>query len=169
MCEMLPTSGWAERSEHPNRGGVNLKRNIVRYSLALVIAGTVGFVIFLYVVLAPFAERRRHAERAFGPLKDLSPLILDNAFGVYMVEFSPSSQLTDDNASRLLQLNELPAKYELTLTLSTMRITDASIPRLSELKSVDQLVVVDSGITDTGIADLEAALPGTYVTLRIGD
>jgi hypothetical protein len=116
--------------------------------------------------MAPFAERKRDADRAFVPLLDLNPGIWDNAFGVYVIEFHAKSGLSDDNASRLLQLNELPSKYDLTLVLETNKITDVSIPVLAKLISTDLIIAADSGITDSGIAKLDTLLPKTLVPAR---
>lgn len=125
-----------------------------------------GFGVMLYTILAPFDERSRDADRAFVPLLDLNPGILDNAFGVYIVEFDAKSALTDDNASRLLQLNELPSKYDLTLVIKTNKITDVAIPVLAKLTSADLIVTEDSGMTDSGIAELNTLLPSTRVPAR---
>ena len=125
-----------------------------------------GFCVILYIAIAPFAERRRNADRAFLPLRDLYPEIFDNAFGAYVVEFHARSGLNDDNASRLLQLNELPSKYDLTLVLETNKITDFSIPVLAKLTSTDLIIAADSGITDSGIAKLDTLLPRTRVPAR---
>lgn len=112
------------------------------------------------------AERKRDADRAFGPLRDLRPAVWDNAFGVYVIEFGPASLLADDNVSRLLQLNRLPSKYELTLVLETNWITDAAIPTLAQLTSVDWMIIQDSAMTEAGIKQLVSLLPETGVRAR---
>lgn len=145
---------------------MTLRRRLILAVAVVSLLAIVGFCVMLYKALAPFAERRRDADRAFVPLLDMNPGILDNAFGVYIVEFHAKSGLTDDNASRLLQLNELPSKYDLTLVLNTSKITDVSIPVLAKLTSTDLIIAEDSGITDSGIAELGTLLPKARVPAR---
>ena len=145
---------------------MTLKRRITFAFAVVCLVAIAGFCVMLYKVFAPFAARSRDADRAFVPLLDLNPAILDNAFGVYIVEFNAKSGLTDDNAARLLQLNELPSKYDLTLVIKTNKITDVAIPVLAELTSADLLIAEDSGITDSGIAELDTLLPRTRVPAR---
>ncbi len=99
------------------------------------------------------AERRRDADRACCSAARYESRNPRQRFGVYIVEFHDKSGLTDDNASRLLQLNELPSKYDLTLVLNTSKITDVSIPILAKLTSTDLIIAEDSGITDSGIVE----------------
>lgn len=139
----------------------------VIFVIAIVSLVTIAsFSVILHSVTAPFAERKRDADRAFVSLLDLNPRILDNTFGVYIVEFDENSGLADENASRLLQLNELPEKYDLTLVLSTKKISDISIPCLARLTSADLIIVDNSEISDSGITELDTLLANTRVPAR---
>ncbi len=52
----------------------------------------------------------------------------------------------------------------MTLVLRTKEISDASIPLLARLTSTDLMIVGDSGISDSGIVELETLLPNTRVS-----
>lgn len=163
FMEVVAIEDWVDRNSFTDEK--TLKRRIVLVAVVLVMAGVVvGCLSFL--TLASLAERKRDADRAFGPLRDLRPAVWDNAFGVYVIEFGPASLLADNNVSRLLQLNQLPSKYELTLVLETIRITDAAIPTLAQLTSVDWMIVQDSAMTEAGIKQLVSLLQETGVRAR---
>ena len=131
-----------------------------RWFIAVVLlAIATAFAYWYFVLMAPFAKRDADAKIAFTPLIQLKPLILDNAFGVYHVEFWPDSKLTDENVSRILSLNQLPAEYDLTLWLKTPAVTDASIPVLAQLTTTDAIVIDGAGLTPAGLKRLSAANP----------
>ncbi len=69
---------------------ISRRRLIV--SIAIISLVTVAsYSVMRHTVIAPFAERRHDADRAFIPLLDLNPAIFDNEFGVYIVEFGDHS------------------------------------------------------------------------------
>lgn len=101
-------------------------------------------------------ENRRVEASVFMMFADLRADVLHNGFGVFFLEFHDQSLLTDANADRLLHLNDIPPKYEITLILNTKYITDASIETLAKLTSADWLVVDRSGLTADGVKQLES-------------
>jgi citrate lyase alpha subunit len=50
------------------------------------------------------------------------------------------------------------------LYLANSKITDASIPVLKDLEKLAVLNISSTGITDKGVKELMAAIPGCYVT-----
>jgi hypothetical protein len=136
--------------------------------LGIPIAGLAGlFGTAAYIE----AQRVRDADPAFRPLLALGPCILSNPFGLnryccYLVEFTPDSGLTDANIAELDCLNQLPEENELTLTIATPRVTDASLSRLKAIRTLDYLDVTQSAITDDGVEELRQALPSVTVLRR---
>jgi hypothetical protein len=133
-----------------------------------------GIVICISIAFAPFYLQNRENERwlnkVFVPfkVKDLHADCLHNGFGVFVLEFYPYSDLNDSNCDRLLLLNELPERYDLTVEIKTEHITDGSIVTLARLSRVDYLVVDDSGMTPEGIAKLKSLLPQGIVVHNPG-
>lgn len=127
----------------------------------------VGYMC-LAVVLAPFKKRDADAKIAFEPLLELRPVIFDNTFGVYVIEFGSASALSDLTAHKLMSLNKLPSGYDLTLILRTGAVTDQSISTLSRMNTTDTIVLDGAGLTDAGIAALEQSLPGVTLSRRTG-
>ena len=74
--------------------------------------------------------------------------------------------LSDENVSILKSVIRLPPRNELDLTIRTPAVTDASIPVLETLESVDILMVDESGISDTGMQRLREKLKDRLVSLR---
>ncbi len=130
--------------------------------LAALITG-LAVMAYLAILVVSFeigvAKRDADSKHAFELLSHLQPIVLDNKFGVYHIEFDSHSTLTDDNIVELLTLNRLPAEYDLTLWLRTPDITDASIPVLSQLLTTDTIVVDGARLTEQGIARLSSANP----------
>ncbi len=115
--------------------------------------------------------RIRDAKPAFEPLRKLQPVVFSNPapFGryvMYYVEFAESSNLSDENVSTLESLNNLPQQNELELWIKTERVTDASIPSLLKIRTLDGLDVSHSAISDEGIEELVRGLPDTKVMRR---
>lgn len=136
-----------------------------RWLIVTLVAGSLTLsaaIAFWIIALAPFAKREADAKIAFSPLFHLDPEILTNGFGVFHVKFHADSKLTDDNASELLALNRLPAKYDLTLWLKTPAISDASIPVLSKLTTTDAIVFERTNLTDKGLNQLTLANPKIF-------
>jgi hypothetical protein len=123
----------------------------------------IGLLVWTIVTVTPFLtamkERGEVQDRVFMPFEELRADFLHNGFGVFILEFHDHSLLSDENVERLLLLNDMPPKYELTVMLETQNITDESIETLGKLKSVDSLFVDKSGMTDEGVARLELLLP----------
>tara|TARA_R110002049_G_scaffold27283_1_gene93846 strand:- start:1759 stop:2214 length:456 start_codon:yes stop_codon:yes gene_type:complete len=113
----------------------------------------------IWPILAAMRERGVVEEAVFMPFRELRADFLHNGFGVYILEFHDYSLLNDDNATRLLLLNEMPAKYELSLMIETEAVTDSSIDVLSQLQTVDYLYVEKSGLSSDGIMRLQSLLP----------
>jgi hypothetical protein len=118
-------------------------------------------------------ENRRvaDAEKAFAPLLQLRPVILSQPFPFYrncryVIDFPATSTLSDGNVAILTAVNQLPPRNELDLTISTPAVTDASVPVLEALESVDFLMVDKSGISDTGMQRLREKLKDRFVSLR---
>ena len=116
-------------------------------------------------------QRVADAEAAFDPLLQLRPVILSQPFPFhrhcrYVVDFPVASKLSDENVSILKSVNRLPPRNELDLTIRTSAVTDASIPVLETLESVDFLMVDESGISDTGKQRLREKLKDRFVSLR---
>ncbi len=124
-------------------------------------------MILAFVAVAPLLTARKQLgdiqDRVFVPFEELHADFLHNGFGVFILEFPDRSLLSDDNVERLLLLNDMPPKYELTVILETQRITDKSVDTLGKLKSVDSLFVDKSGLTDEGVARLRRLLPSNTV------
>ncbi|WP_164103829.1 hypothetical protein [Candidatus Laterigemmans baculatus] len=133
-----------------------------KLSVGFLMAGIVALV-WAAVVIAPFLVAMSRLadvqERIFMPFAELRAEFLHNGFGVFYLEFREHSLLSDDNVERLLLLNEMPPKYELTLMLETPGVTDKSIDTLAKLTTVDYLFVDKSGMTADGVAKLESLLP----------
>lgn len=114
--------------------------------------------------------RVRDADSAFKPLASLAPIVLSQPCGTrycrYVLELPAQSGLNDDNAAVLQSLNSLPTPNTLDVTISTERITDASLPVLASLRSVDLLDVTKSGVTDQGISKLQTAMPNVVIPTR---
>ena len=108
-------------------------------------------------------ERGEVQDRVFMPFKELQAEFLHNGFGVFILEFHDHSLLSDNNVERLLLLNEMPPKYELTVMLETQNVTDGSIDTLAKLKTVDSLFIDKSGMTNEGVAKLKLLLPENTV------
>lgn len=138
-----------------------------KLSIGLLAVGA-GTIILTGVIITPFFmamnERSDVQDQVFMPFAELRADFLQNGFGVFYLEFNDSSLLTDENVERLLLLNEMPQKYELTLMLDTPRITDESIDTLAKLRTVDRLVVGKSGMTTEGVSKLESLLPAGIVS-----
>ncbi|MFG0261466.1 MAG: hypothetical protein ACF788_03660 [Novipirellula sp. JB048] len=124
------------------------------------------FAVLLHRALQPFAERARHADAAFTPLTDLRIGSLENGFGVYYLCFGDTCLLNDDNIDRIKTINRLPLQYDLTVEIGTKAVTDRSIPVIADLKSIDYLIVGESGISDVGLQRLADRMPGTTVQQR---
>ena len=139
----------------------------LNYILAAALCSGVAAIACYAILYIPFfiavAKRDADSKRAFLPLTNMRPIVLDNRFGVYHVEFDGDSTLSDANVLELLTLNRLPDEYDLTLWLKTSNITDASIPVLSQLKTTDTIVMEDTGITEQGIAQLASNNPGLRI------
>ena len=133
------------------------------FTLVAALVTGLAVLAYLAIVIVPFAigvaKRDADSKLAFEPLGHLRPIVLDNGFGVYHVEFDSYSTLADDNVHEVLTLNRLPAEYDLTLWLKTPAITDASIPVLSQLLTTDTIVLDGAGLTVEGIARLSSANP----------
>ena len=128
----------------------------------------IGVLVWAIVSITPFLmamkERGDVQERVFMPFAELRADFLHNGFGVFILEFHNHSLLSDENVERLLLLNEMPPKYELTLMLETQKVTDKSLDTLAKLTTVDSLFVDKSGMTDDGVAKLESLLPPNTVS-----
>ncbi len=139
-----------------------MRRSHTFMLLAALITG-LAVIAYLAILDVTFtigvAKRDAESKHAFEPLRHLQPIVLDNKFGTYHVEFDSHSRLTDDNVVELLTLNRLPAEYDLTLWLKTPAITDASIPVLSQLLTTDTIVIDGARLTEQGIARLSSANP----------
>jgi len=138
--------------------------------------------VVIVLVSAPFAaffgsmaliERQRvaDAERAFLPILHLEPIILSQPVAFYrhcryVVEFPSGCKLTDDNIGQLESLNLLPERNTLDVTIHTKNVTDASVTRLSSIKTFDLIAVDDTAITDKGIEKLREALPHAIIPTR---
>lgn len=68
-------------------------------------------------------------------------------------------QLTDVGASYLGRLQHLQC-----LWLGGRRITDYSVPLLTQLKGLNELVLMETSVTETGISALKAGLPECRVS-----
>ena len=110
-------------------------------------------------------ERGEHELNAIHPLEQLRPEYLHNGFGVYILTFNETSQLRDANATELLTLNRLPSKYDLTLTIATPEITDASVDVLASFKTVDKLHVERSSLSRDAIRRLSRELPAGVLSI----
>ncbi|KAA1257326.1 hypothetical protein LF1_54750 [Rubripirellula obstinata] len=146
-----------------------LNRRRIAYAFLAVFALLAGGFGFLYVALAPFAQRDADARAAFGPIASLQPEILDNAFGVYIVRFTPDSFLTDRNVSQLLSLNRIPNDSDLTLMIETQSVTDESVTVIRQLTSVDRLHLNRTSISADGIALLVSSLPDCTLSFSATD
>ena len=139
------------------------RRKLLVWSLGIGLTAIVGFTVWAVAVMVPFfsamQERERHVQDSIYPLEHLKPEFLHNGFGVYVLTFRDGSMLTDANAGELLSLNRLPDKYDLTVIIETPSVTDASIEILSQLATVDMMMVEHSGITAEGAHDLGSRLP----------
>src|SRR5437764_3477465 len=116
-------------------------------------------------------QRIADAEMAFAPILQLRPVILSQPLPFhrhcrYVVDFPAESKLSDENISVLKSLNRLPRRNELDLTIRTPYVTDASIPVLESLESVDLLSVDESAISDAGEDRLREKLKDRFVSLR---
>jgi hypothetical protein len=138
--------------------------------IALLVAIAIGVAFWR----AESIERHRVADAtlAFKPLeKALGCEILSsptpfNRYCNYIVMFPPGSLLSDDNVKKLQSLTLLPKDNWLEVEISTLNITDAAIPILSELSNLKSLDVTKSAITDEGIEHLQQALAHTQVIKR---
>lgn len=114
--------------------------------------------------------RIRDAEPAFQSLTSLGCHIYSQPTGSrycrYLVIFPEGTGLSDDNIDDLAPLNRLPANNFLDVVIETDNVTDRSVDSLASIKTIDLLVVVDSGISDTGIEDLKQRMPDTWVNSR---
>lgn len=147
--------------------GIALKRKLVIAGLIFGVVLIAGYT-YLALVLAPFAKRDADAKIAFEPLRELRPVVFDNAFGVYVVEFGDASGLSDSTAHKLTELNKLPSEYDLTLVVKTDAITDKSVDILSRLTTTDTIVLDGTGLSDDGIATLNQSLPVGTLSRRLG-
>lgn len=125
---------------------------------ALVLA---PFLVITGIVLNTVVMRDVEVSPALEPLQPLGANISLSPVGFYrrcafFVMFEPSSHLTDANAEELLSLNKMPLEYPLYLYISRKEVTDESLPTLLKLRKVSRLVVQGSGISDAGIAQLQA-------------
>ncbi|WP_164102521.1 hypothetical protein [Candidatus Laterigemmans baculatus] len=109
-------------------------------------------------------EHDRYVDTVFMPFAELRADFLSNGFGVYILEFRPHSDLSDDNVDQLLLLNDLPRKYDLTVLIETEMVTDASVDTLAQLSCVDSLFVDKSGMTPEGVGKLKSLLPTNTVS-----
>jgi hypothetical protein len=115
--------------------------------------------------------RVRDATLAFEPLSPLNPEILSQPIACqryrrYIVEFSAAGRLNDENVSTLESMNELPTENSLDVVISTPEVTDASLPVLLSLRTVDILDVKRTRISDAGIEELRKGLTETTVLRR---
>jgi hypothetical protein len=122
---------------------------------------------------AKYIEHQRvaDAEKAFAPLLQLRPVILSQPFPFwrhcrYVVDFPAESRLADENVSMLKSLNRLPPRNTLDVTIRTPNVTDASIPVLESLGSIDLLSVDESAISEAGEERLREKLKDRFVSLR---
>jgi hypothetical protein len=114
--------------------------------------------------------RVRDAEPAFRPIESLGCHILSQPYGSrycrYLVTFPPETLLSDSNAATLSSLNKLPKGNTLDVEIPSDRVTDASIPHVAAIETVDTLDVTESGISNDGIEQLKKRMPATYVLER---
>jgi hypothetical protein len=142
---------------------VKLRWKLLIGFLVLGIGASVWAIVAITPFLVAMKERGDVQDRVFMPFAELQADFLHNGFGVFILEFHDHSLLSDENVERLLLLNEMPPKYELTLMLETQNVTDESIDTLAMLKTVDSLFVDKSGMTVEGVARLKLLLPANTV------
>jgi hypothetical protein len=110
------------------------------------------------------------AQPAFGPILPLRAELFSNPCGrrycCYYLRFPPDTRLSDNNVAQLESLRKLPTENELSLTIETPMITDASLHVLMSLRTVDYFDLTKSSVSDNGLMQLSAALPNTKVFRR---
>ncbi len=133
--------------------------------LILPYAGLMGYV--------GYQERLRiqDAIPAFEPIEKLQPEFFSQPFGQrycrYLIDFRAESLLSDANVDMLQSLNKLPEQNTLDISIRTARITDASLPVLASLRTLDSLDVTETALTDAGIEKLQSMLPTATIPSRV--
>jgi hypothetical protein len=148
------------------------KRTITVYLAILLVLVMVSVGGFFGVLRYIEWQRVRDADPTFRPLEPLGVNVLCNPIAghrycTYIAEFTPESKLCDQNVSELASLNTLPRKNWLVLVVSTPRVTDSSLSRLREIRTIDVLDVRKSSISDDGVAELRAAFPKAKILERM--
>jgi len=141
--------------------------------LAIFIIAAVVLLPATFYGLMHYVDHQRYmdADPAFRPILELQPVILSQPIAFcrhcrYVVDFSAESKLSDENISLLESLNRLPSRNVLDVTIRTPNVTDASIPVLENLDSIDMLAVDESAISDAGEQRLRETLEDRFVSLR---
>lgn len=154
------------------RNGVIMRDKTYWIASALIVA-TIACAGAGFFGLQSWVDRLRvrDATPAFEPLTPLNCEILSQPIAFrrhcrYLIEFSSDSSLDDSNAMTLECLNHLPVGNELDVVISTAQVTDAAIPALLLVGSIDILDVTRSGISDAGIERLQQGLSHTEVLKR---
>lgn len=137
---------------------------LIRQCIAIITLVVAGLALLAYITgIAPYfifmREQGKVIDEFIMPFEEMRAVFFYNGFGFFILEFPNNSLLTDENVDRLLRLNGVPDKYDLTLAIETQNVTDASVETLGRLVSVDTLFVEKSAISADGIAKLESLLP----------
>ena len=145
----------------------------------LLIIGTVVIPLVAVALIGAFLvrawmneyARNQEADRAFAPIEKLGLCVFSNPifscrYCTYCIVFEETTRLNDENISQLSTMNELSQENDVMLCINTRNVTDASLPFLKTLSTLDDLDVTATGISHAGLKELASALPDCSVKFR---